>query len=100
MADTLSRMLVASPADEREAVEKEANHRHGCVLFPAETGPTLTARNIATGTRRNSKLARALAEIRSGWEAVVDPDLVPYKSRQEALLTDADCELCSGAAAC
>ena len=96
VADTLSRMARANPEEEQKAAEEEADYRQSCVLFLADSGPALTAKSIAAATRRDPVLARALAAIRSGWEAVVDPDLVPYKTRQEELSTDADCVLWGG----
>ena len=62
-------------------MSEEVDNRYGSVLFLTESGPALSAKDIAKATRRDPVLSRALAAIRSGWAAVVDPDLVPYKTR-------------------
>ena len=96
VADTLSRLPVRSPADEQAAAQEEADCSGGSVLFLTESGPTLTARDVVVATRRDPVLARVLAAVRSGWDAVVDPDLVPYKTKQDELSADADCVLWGG----
>ncbi|XP_037071529.1 uncharacterized protein K02A2.6-like [Pollicipes pollicipes] len=97
VADTLSRMPVEGPEDAREDAEEEDEPRNGCVLFVEDSGPALTARDIAAGTRRDPVLARVLAAARSGWEAVVDPELVPHKTKEEEKLsTEAGCVLWGG----
>ncbi|XP_043227191.1 uncharacterized protein K02A2.6-like [Amphibalanus amphitrite] len=96
VADTLSRLPVRSRVDEQAATQEEADSNGHSVLFMTENGPALTARDVAAATRRDPVLARVLAAVRSGWDAVVDPDLVPYKTRQEELSTDADCVLWGG----
>ncbi|XP_037092355.1 uncharacterized protein K02A2.6-like [Pollicipes pollicipes] len=98
VADTLSRMPVDGSEDAREDAQEEDEPRSGCVLFMEDSGPALTARDTAAGTRRDPVLARVLAAVRSGWEAVVDPGLVPYKTKEEKLSTEAGCVLWGGRA--
>ncbi|XP_043227190.1 uncharacterized protein K02A2.6-like [Amphibalanus amphitrite] len=96
LADTMSRLSVPDEAENRLSAEEEAAYGGGGVMFIAEQGPCLTAQQIAVATRRDPALARALAAVRSGWPAVVDPDLAPFKNRREELTTEADCLLWGG----
>ncbi|KAF0305703.1 hypothetical protein FJT64_022708 [Amphibalanus amphitrite] len=96
LADTMSRLSVPDEAENRLSAEEEAAYGGGGVMFIAEQGPCLTAQQIAVATRRDPVLARALAAVRSGWPAVVDPDLAPFKNRREELTTEADCLLWGG----
>ena len=96
MADTMSRLTVPNTEEEQRAAADEAEYGGGGVLFIAEQGPCLTAKDIAAATRRDPVLARALAAVRSGWPATVDPDLAPFKNRREELSTDADCLIWGG----
>lgn len=75
LADTMSRLPVPDAAENRRSAEEEATYGGGGVMFVAEQGPCLTAQQIAAATRRDPVLARALAAVRSGWPAMVDPDL-------------------------
>ncbi|XP_043244647.1 uncharacterized protein K02A2.6-like [Amphibalanus amphitrite] len=96
-ADTLSRLPVSSPAEEREAAEEEAEYGGGGVMFVVqEQGPCLSARAIAAATRTDPVLGRVLAAVRSGWPGTVDAELTPYKHRADELSTDADCVLWGG----
>ncbi|XP_043205454.1 uncharacterized protein K02A2.6-like [Amphibalanus amphitrite] len=96
-ADTLSRLPVSSPAEEREAAEEEAEYGGGGVMFVVqEQGPCLSARAIAAATRTDPVLGRVLAAVRSGWPGMMDAELTPYKHRADELSTDADCVLWGG----
>ena len=96
-ADTLLRLPVTSPTEEREATAEEAEYGGGCVMFVAqEQGPCLSAKAIATATRTDPVLGRVLAAVRSGWPGTVETELTPYKHRCDELSTDADCVLWGG----
>ena len=96
-ADTLSRLPVSSPAEERQAADEEAEYGGGGVMFVVhEQGPCLSARAIAAATRTDPVLGRVLAAVRSGWPNTVDTELTPYKRRADELSTDADCVLWGG----
>ena len=96
VADVLSRLSLRDPAEEERADREAADQLQGSVLYVADTGPALSARDVAAVTRRDPVLARVLAAVRSGWPAVVDPDLAPFKTRRDELTTEADCVLWGG----
>ena len=84
-ADALSR-LVSSSADDRLDVDE--------YLISYVNELPITARDIASATRKDPVLARVYDSTLHGWPSVVpDPVLQPYVSRKHELSVDQGCVL-------
>ncbi|XP_043191626.1 uncharacterized protein K02A2.6-like [Amphibalanus amphitrite] len=97
MADSLSRLAMPCSGVEREKIDREgADVSFLCYMEGA--APVLTAEALASATRRDPVLARVLTFVRCGWPAEVEPELVPFKRRQDELSTEGECLVWGGRA--
>ncbi|KAK8395446.1 hypothetical protein O3P69_006239 [Scylla paramamosain] len=93
-ADTLSRLPMSGNIDKGpQRVEREAKESN--VLF-LDKWPSVTLREVATATRRDSVLGKVMTAVRSGICLEVSEDISSYKSRMAELSTERDCLMWGG----
>ena len=95
VADSLSRLAVSCTASEQQKIDGDGvSGSH--LLYMDGVAPALTARELATASRRDPVTAKVLTYVRCGWPDVVEPELEPFKRRQAELSTDGDTLLWGG----
>ena len=90
IADTLSRMPLPTENDEDEEAWCPR------VLNMEHEGPTLSAAEAESATRRDPVLGRVLQYVRSGWPEKVDDTLRVYQQKKDELSTEGDCLIWGG----
>ena len=91
IADTLSRMPLPT-----EIVDEDEEAWCPRILSMEHEGPTLSATEAESATRRDPVLGRVLQLVRSGWPETVDATLKVYQQKKDELSTEGDCLLWGG----
>ena len=95
VADSLSRLAVPCTSDEQRQIDSDA--AAGSALnYLDGAAPVLTAAALAAATRRDPVLSKVTQFVRGGWPGEVEPELLPFKRRQDELSTDGDCLVWGG----
>jgi hypothetical protein len=85
-ADSMSRLPLAQPWDPQ-------SENMDCFFFESDTASNVTHELIKKNTSVDPVLSKVFRFTMTGWPSVVDPSLVPYKTRKDELSVELGCVL-------